>query len=333
MRRRLAALLVGAALVAACAVTGGGPAATPEPVKRELTMALVPSSQAQTALANAQPLADYLSKQIGTPVRTLVPTSYAAVVEGLASNVLDIAWVEALAYVAASNKGVTEVVTRSARCGPTYSAAPPAPECTPRPTYPAIIVCGTSAAVPDLKDSADWSPLKGKRFVLGDSLSVSGNLWPRYYLKRNKIDADRDFSRVASVSSAGAVALAVYNGATDCGAMFGDARLTVVRAAPDIFARTKVVFIAPEEIPGDPQIVRRNLSPRQKSRVRTALIQLGSDPSMKTALDALYQIAATKAAPDADYDTLRRVVTAVNPNVLSEVIAPPSPGPPGNPTG
>ena len=315
--------------VAACGGGAGGTApAAQESPKSELTMALVPSSQAQQVLTNAQPIADYISKEVGVPVKAQVPTSYAAVVEGVTSNNVDIAWVGALAYVAAHQKSGAEAVTKSARCGPTYSASPPPAGCTPVPTYPSIIICSTSSGVQELKDGGDWSALKGKKFIFGDPTSTSSSLWPKYYLKLNKINPDTDFAKVANVGSQGAIAAAVYNGVGDCGSMFGDARTTVAKQFPDIFSKTKVVFVAPQQIPGDPQMVRKNLNPGQKDKVKKALIKLGHDDTMKKAIDSLYQIASMEPASDSDYDPVRKVVQAVNPNVAGEVIAPPpSPSP------
>src|SRR5437763_9731709 len=109
--------------------------------------------------------------------------------------------------------------------------------------------------------------------------------------------------------------------------MFGDARTGALRTAPDILSKTKVVFIAPQEIPGDPQIVRHNLNPTQKNKVKQALVKLGSDPSMKKAINDLYQIASMEPTKDTDYDSVRRVVAAVNPGITGEVIAAPSPSP------
>jgi ABC-type phosphate/phosphonate transport system substrate-binding protein len=146
-------------------------------------------------------------------------------------------------------------------------------------------------------------------------------------MKRNKI-ADSDFSKVSSIASQSATAQAVYNGTADCGAMFGDARTTVNKqAAPDIFTKTKVVFKAPIEIPGDPQMVRKNLNPGQKAKVIAAMKKLGKDPAMKSAIDSLYQIASMEPATDADYNPVRTVANEVNPNVIGEVIAVPSPSP------
>jgi phosphonate transport system substrate-binding protein len=302
---------------------GGGAQATPEPAKSSLVMALVPSNQAQAVLTNAQPIADYIAKEVGVPVTAQVPTSYAAVVEGMTSNNVDIAWVGALAYVAAHQKSGAEAITRSARCAPTYTAAPPPAGCAPVPTYPSIIVCNIGSGVGELKDGGDWSAMKGKRFAFGDGISTSSNLWPRFYMKKNGIDPDKDFSKTASISSQSAIVLAVYNGTADCGGMFGDARTTALKTAPDVMSKTKVVFIAPQEIPGDPQVVRHNLNPGQKTKVKQAMIKLGADPAMKKALDALYQIASMEPAKDSDYDPVRRVVAAVNPNIIGEVIPTP----------
>ena len=328
MKMRLGGLALALWVLVACGGGGSsGTAATPEPAKSSLVMALVPSAQAQQVLTSAQPIADYIGKEVGVPVTAQVPTSYAAVVEGITSNNVDIAWVGALAYVAANQKSGAEAITRSARCSPTYTAAAPPAGCTPVPTYPSIIVCNANSGVGELKDGGDWSALKGKKFAFGDSISTSSNLWPRYYMKQNHINPDSDFAKSVSISSQSAIALAVYNGTADCGAMFGDARTGALKTAPDILSKTKVVFIAPQEIPGDPQLVRHGLNPAQKNKVKQAMIKLGSDPSMKAAINALYQIASMEPTKDSDYDPVRKVVAAVNPNITGEVIAAPTPTP------
>src|SRR5438270_9228639 len=328
MRTRVGGLALALVALLACGGGGGGAAsATPEPAKSTLVMALVPSAQAQAVLTSAQPIADYISKEVGVPITAQVPTSYAAVVEGITSNNVDIAWVGALAYVAANQKSGAEAITRSARCSPTYTAAAAPAGCTPVPTYPSIIVCNAASGVGELKDGGDWSALKGKKFAFGDSISTSSNLWPRYYMKQNHINPDSDFAKSVSISSQSAIALAVYNGTADCGAMFGDARTGALKTAPDILSKTKVVFIAPQEIPGDPQIVRHNQNPTQKNKVEQAMVKLGSDPTMKQAINDLYQIASMEPAKDTDYDSVRKVVAAVNPGITGEVIAAPSPSP------
>src|SRR5437763_10429612 len=137
MRRRRGLLWLGVLLVAACGGAGNNPpAATPEPAKTSLVMALVPSNQAQAILTSAQPIADYISHEVGVPVTAQVPTSYAAVVEGITSNNIDIAWVGALAYVAAHQKSGAEEITGSARRPPTHPRAPAPARGAPKPPCP-----------------------------------------------------------------------------------------------------------------------------------------------------------------------------------------------------
>jgi phosphonate transport system substrate-binding protein len=326
--------IVAAALaVAACGGGGsGGTAATPEPAKSELLMDMTPSGQTQSVLTSAAPIADYLTKEIGTKVTARVPLSYAALVEDFTSNNADIGWTGALAYVAAHKRSGAEAVTKSARCAPTYTAATPAPGCTAVPTYPSIIYCGANANVAELKDGGDWSSLKGKKFAFGDPTSTSGSLWPKYYMLQNKIDPEKDFAKTASLSSQTAVALQVYNGIADCGAGFGDARLGAFKTAPDIFAKTKVVFKSPQEIPGDPQMVRKSLNPAQKDKVKAALRKMGTDPTIKPALDKLYNIAGMEPAQDADYNPVRTIANKVNPGSVDEVVASPTPTPVASPS-
>ncbi len=297
-------------LTVACGGPSGQPAPTEEPTKDQLVMGLVPSAQAQEVLTNAQPITEYLSKEIGVSVKAQVPTSYAAVVEGMTSNNVDIAWLGPLSYLAAHQKNGAEPMTKSVRCPPP-SLVPTQPSpCIQKGTYPAIIIARTGSGINSLSD------LKGKKFAFGDADSTSSNLWPRYYLKQNGIDPDRDLGNVASISSQSAIAAAVYNGTVDAGAMFGDARLLAQSRFPDILTKTQVIFQAPQEIPGDPQVVRKGLNSVQKDKVRQVFIKLGTDPSMKPALRKLFSIDTLEPAKDSDYDPVRRVVQAVNPGIL-----------------
>lgn len=290
-------------------------------------MAFVPSSQAQQVLADAQPIGDFVSKEVGVPVKVQVPTSYSVVVEAITSKNVDIAWVGALAYVAAHDKSGAEPMTKSLRCPPPSLVPNQPTPCKPVNTYPSIIIAKSDSGINSITD------LKGKKFAFGDPDSTSSNLWPRYYMKQNGIDPDRDLGKITNISSQTSIAASVYNGTVDAGAMFGDARIQgPQRQYPDILAKTKVVFKAPEEIPGDPQIVRKGLNSGQKMKVVQAFIKMGTDPSMKAALKKLYNIDALEPTRDSDYDPVRRVVQAVNPGVLRTFVESPSPSPARSPS-
>lgn len=333
------ALLVAFASVVVMACGGGGnaPAPAEEAIKQDLQMDMTPSSNTTQILTSAQPVADYLSKETGYHITAKVPLSYAAVVEDLTSKNADIGWSGGAAYVAARNKAGAEAVSASARCLPptVYPNEPQGKspsvdlsQCKPQGSYPSIIVCNSLVSYSgDQKDYHGLTQLKGKKFAFGDPISTSSSIWPRYYLKQAGV-SEGDFSKTTNISSQTTIAVSVANGTVDCGAMFGDARTTALRTVPDILSKTKIVFVAPELIPADPQFVRKGLNSAQKAKIKAAMIKMGGDPSMASALTSLYQINGLTPAQDKDYDIIQKYADAVQPGVLGSAIeAPASPSP------
>ncbi len=300
----LPAILATVSLLAAACGQSTQPAAQEEAPKTQLVMGLVPSGIAATILVNGQAVADYLKKETGIDVKPQVLTSYAGVIEGMTSKNIDIGWVGATAYVVAHEKNGAEPMTKSVRNGV--------------PAYPSIIIARTDKNINELKD------LKGKRFMFGDPDSTSSNIWPRYYLKQNGIDPERDFARVSSNSSQTNIALAVCNGTVDAGAMFDDARTIVVSRCRDVMTVTKKLFTAPELIPGDPQMIRKGLNSGQKDKIRKAFVKMGQDASMKDTLGKLFQIESLVPAQDSDYGKVREYIKQVVPNLLKEGLPTPS---------
>src|SRR6187402_2719981 len=91
----LAALLVG------CSQLGSRPQGTPEnPIK----MAIVPFIESGRLVKGMQLLSDELKKETGLSFTGDVPTSYAAVVEAMCADRVDIGWVSPLAYILAHEK-------------------------------------------------------------------------------------------------------------------------------------------------------------------------------------------------------------------------------------
>ena len=323
---------------------GGGtttPAPAEEAVKAQLQMDMTPSTTASTVLTNAQPVADYLGKEIGATITVRVPTSYAAVVEDLTSGNADIGWSGAVAYEAARQKAGVEAVTASQRCLPPTlypnepqgkSPNPDTSSCKPQSAYPSIIVCGSGVSYTGaVNDPKALTQLKGKKFAFGDPISGSSNIWPQYYMRTNGLNPDTDLAGALHLSSQTAIANAVYNGTVDCGAMFGDARTNALKSAPDILTKTKVVFNAPQMVPGDPQFVRSKLNSKQKDKIKAAMIKMGADAALKAPLLGLYGINGLQPAQDADYSVIKTYADVVKPGLLGEAVAPP-PSPSPSPT-
>src|SRR5918911_5001881 len=94
------ALLV--ALLVGCSSLGNNQSlGTPE---RPIRMAIVPFVESGKLVKGMQLLSDELKKETGLSFTGDVPTSYAAVVEAMCADRVDIGWVSPLAYILANSK-------------------------------------------------------------------------------------------------------------------------------------------------------------------------------------------------------------------------------------
>ena len=93
----------------------------PGRIPDKLVLGLVPSSDANALVTNAQPLADYLSMTLGIPVESLVPTDYTALVVAMGTAGADIGAFGPFALVqAADESALTSSSSRSATAPSTY---------------------------------------------------------------------------------------------------------------------------------------------------------------------------------------------------------------------
>ncbi len=311
LKQPLTAAIALVAMACGGAATSGTAAPQEEAAKSTLVMAFVPSQNAQQVLTSAGPITDYLGKEIGATIKPEVPTSYAAVAEAMTSNLVDAAWVGPLDYVISHEKNGAEPMTKSVRKGVAG--------------YNALIVTRKGSGINSITD------LKGHSFAFGDVISASSSLYPRYWMRKNGIDPDKDLSKTTNISNQTAIAVAVCNGTVDAGAIYDDARTN--KGANDscagIMDKTQVIFTTPQLIPGDPQIVRKGLNSAQKKKLVAAMLKLGTDPSMQKNLMDLFTIEKLVPAVDSDYQQIRDVVRQVKPDLLKGY---PSPSPTAAPT-
>jgi phosphonate transport system substrate-binding protein len=190
MKKRLA-------LVFSFLVLSIGGALAQQPPK-ELRISAIPDENPQELLRIYAPFADYLSKEIGIPVKFTPVVDYAATVEGLAGNKLDMVWYGGLTSVQAARmaKGAKRIIMRK--------------EDT---EFKSQFITRRDTGVKDLKD------LKGKTFSFGSVSSTSGHLMPRYYLMKAGINPEKDFSKFSFSGAHDATAAWVEAGRVDAGAL------------------------------------------------------------------------------------------------------------------
>src|SRR6516225_3378399 len=81
-----------------------------------LRLSTIPDEAPTELQRKFKPLGEYLKQETGMDVQFIPVTDYAAVVEGLATNKIDLAWLGGFTYVQArlrTNGGVTPLVQRA----------------------------------------------------------------------------------------------------------------------------------------------------------------------------------------------------------------------------
>lgn len=167
-------------------------------VVKELRVSAIPDENPQEMLRIYTPFADYLTKEIGIPVKFTPVVDYAATVEGLAANKLDMVWYGGLTSVQAVRraKGATRIVMRKEDA-----------------EFKSHFITRKDTGIRELKD------LKGKTFSFGSVSSTSGHLMPRYFLLKAGVNPEKDFSKFSFSGAHDATAAWVEAGRVDAGAL------------------------------------------------------------------------------------------------------------------
>ena len=165
---------------------------------KELRISAIPDENPQEMLRIYTPFAEYLTKEIGAPVKFIPVVDYAATVEGLAANKLDMVWYGGLTSVQAVRmaKDATRIVMRKEDA-----------------EFKSHFITRKDTGIRSLQD------LKGKTFSFGSVGSTSGHLMPRYFLLQAGINPEKDFSRFSFSGAHDATAAWVEAARVDAGAL------------------------------------------------------------------------------------------------------------------
>jgi phosphonate transport system substrate-binding protein len=258
---------------------------------RTLRVGFVPSEDAQQVMQNAQPIVEILRKQLAMEIQPFVATDYTGVVEALRANKLDIAFLTPASYVLAKNEANVRVVLKSERKGIPY--------------YYAAIITRADSGISKLED------LRGRTFAFGDSLSTTGNVFPRKMFKDHGIDPVRDFKQILFSGGHDATVLAVLNGKVDAGATYANspdskdtAWMRYLKNTEDVKKIHAIAFSEP--IPADNLVLSPSIDDALAKKIEAAFIEISRDLAGKKMLRELYQIDGFVPATDQDYDSVRR---------------------------
>jgi len=164
-----------------------------------LRVSAIPDEAPTELQRKFKPLGDYLQKATGLPVQFTPVTDYAAVVEGLATNKIDLAWLGGFTFVQAKKRtdgGAVPIVQRAEDA-----------------VFTSKFIVPASSTAKTLKD------LKGATFAFGAPSSTSGSLMPRYFLMQDGINPERDFKTVAYSGAHDATVAFVASGRAEAGVL------------------------------------------------------------------------------------------------------------------
>jgi phosphonate transport system substrate-binding protein len=144
------------------------------------------------------PLGNYLAQKLNMKVEFTPVTDYAASVEGLINNKLDMVWFGGFTFVQAKVRSGNKVV--------------PLVQREEDEQFKSVFIT-TDKSISKLED------LKGKTFSFGSESSTSGHLMPRSFLLAAKVNPDVDMKRIAFSGAHDATLAAVSGGKVDAGAL------------------------------------------------------------------------------------------------------------------
>ena len=247
-----------------------------------LRVSMIPTTDPSKAIREMRPLVDYLSGKTATKVEMTIPTNYAAVVEALVNDQLDVAFLGGFTYVQASKRAGVKPLVQRDRDREFHSK----------------FVTQPGSSIQSLAD------LRGRSFAFGDVNSTSGHLMPEFFMRRERVDP-RVIAKAIYTGGHDATLLAVANGKVDAGALDEAVfqRLTTTGKVDP--AKVRVFWTTPPFF-DYVWVARKGLDAKLSAAVSNAFLALSdADPQQKQILDAL---SAKKYLPaeDASYDKLRQ---------------------------
>jgi phosphonate transport system substrate-binding protein len=246
-----------------------------------LRVSAIPDEAPTELQRKFKPLGDYLKKATGREIEFIPVTDYAAVVEGLATNKLDLAWLGGFTYVHArlrTNGGVVPIVQRAEDA-----------------TFTSRFIVPVSSTAKTLAD------LKGKTFAFGAPSSTSGSLMPRYYLLKAGIDPERDFKSVAFSGAHDATVAFVASGRAEAGVLNASVMDKLVESHNPNAEKVRVLAVTPPYYDYN-WTLRPGLDPALTKKIADAFLALDpTRPEMKEIMD-LQRASKFIPTSNANYD-------------------------------
>ena len=228
-----------------------------------LKVSAIPDEAPTELLRKFKPLGAYLEKELGMPVEFVPVADYAAVVEGIAADRVDLAWLGGFTFVQTRLKTGNAIPLVQREQDEKFTSK----------------FISADANVKSLQD------LKGKTFAFGSVSSTSGSLMPRYFMQKDGIVPEQFFSRVAFSGAHDATVAWVQAGKVDAGVLNASVWDKLVAAGKVDTAKVRVIATTPTYYDYN-WTVRGTLDPALTAKIKAAFLALDpANPEHKAILD------------------------------------------------
>ena len=266
--------------LAASALASGGAAADDRPLR----ITAIPDEAPTALLERFAPLGARLAGTLDRGVTFTPVTDYAAAVEALVNDRVDLAWLGGFTFVQArlrSDGGVVPLVQRAEDR-----------------EFRSVFIARADAGIESLAD------LPGHDFAFGSPSSTSGHLMPRRHLAAAGIDVDEALS-IAFSGAHDATALAVAGGRVDAGALNASVWETLLESGR-IDADEVVVLATTEPYADYNWSAAPGLDEATRAAITEVFLSLDPDEAEDARLLELQRASRFVPTESSNYDAIER---------------------------
>jgi phosphonate transport system substrate-binding protein len=264
----------------------------------ELVIGFVPSREADALVDTIQPVADYLSEQLGIPVTGIVTPDYTGLVTAMETDQAHIGAFGPFSLLQARDRAGAEIILQSERFGSAtyhtqFMTNDPDKYCDDEPV---VVDDETGFMNCNGTDTAEEGPVAedkiasieaGTTVSFVEQASASGYIFPATIFLNNGIDPEEDIDPIFAGGHDASV-IAVCEGQAEVGVAFDDAR-GAAETTCDV-ANNVVVFAYGPEIPNDGWAVLGSLPDQLKEDIKQALLDYAASEEGAQVLNDIYEI-------------------------------------------
>lgn len=268
---------------------------TPPVKERNLRIGRIPFRSARDLVKTHEPLMVYLKNKLNYDnVKMISAPNYEGMAKLLKENKIDIAWLGTKNYIKLKETLDVDAVIRPVRFG--------------KPYYGGLIIARKDSSIKKLED------LKDKVFAFVDKGSASGYLYPLALLLKSGINPTTYFKEIKFLREHDTVVYNVFLKKVDAGCVYDDARLTL---KDENQVKELSVIARTPNIPNEPIVVSKSMSPEDKEAIINAFLKLSiDDPETGAVLKQYDTIIKDKISgfirvTDKDYDVVRDLTKTI----------------------